>query len=43
MTLVALFSTVAVLFKLSGSAALIVFGFWAVVFSLIVMGEMKRD
>jgi hypothetical protein len=43
MTLVAVLSTVVVVFKFSGNAAMIAFGIWAVVFSFIVMGETKRD
>ena len=43
MTVVAALSTVAVVFKISGSAAMIAFSLWAVLFSIIVMGETKRD
>jgi hypothetical protein len=43
MTVVAVLSTVAVMFKISGNAAMIAFGIWAVVFSFIVIGEAKRD
>jgi hypothetical protein len=43
MVWVALLSTGAAVLKLSGSAALMVFGVWAAVFSFFVLGEMKRD
>jgi hypothetical protein len=43
MTVVAVVSTVAVIFEISGNAAMLAFGVWAVVFSFIVMGEAKRD
>jgi hypothetical protein len=43
MTVVAVFSAVAVVFKISGNVALIAFGIWAVVFSFFVMGETTRD
>ena len=43
MTLVAVLCTVVVVFKISGNAAKIAFGIWAVVFSLIVVREAKQD